>query len=165
MRSVLLAGALVGAAGMTACSELSKDPAEGLNFRPPAGWTADIRLLGTDVFASPKRSEFIALSTMPPGPDLEQRLLNGATYRNPRGIDQSDITICGDKDAQYTKAVVYFISAGRDMNLEMVTLERQDEVLDADYIYPIGATPDANAQAAIRELCPRNSAFTFRRGR
>jgi hypothetical protein len=154
MRSVLLAGALFGVAATSACSELSKDPAEGLSFRPPAGWTSDIRLLGTDVFASPDHSEFVSLSTMPPGAALDQRLLNGATYRNPRDTDQTDITICGDKDAQYTKAVVYFISGRRDMNLEMVTLEQQNELLDADYIYPIGTRPDKKARAAIRELCP-----------
>lgn len=154
MRSVLLAGALLGVSGASACSGLSKDPAEGLNFRPPAGWASDIRLLGIDVFASPDRSEFMSLSTMPPGPDLEQRLLNGATYRDPRGVDQTDITICRDNGAQYTKAVVYVISGRRDMNLEMITKERQDEVLVADYIYPIGTKPDKKAQAAIRELCP-----------
>jgi len=154
MRSTLLAGALLGVAGTVACSGLSKDPADGLNFQVPAGWTSDIRLLGTDVFASPNHTEFMTLSTMPPGPDLEQRLLNGATYRNPRNTDQSDVTICGGKDAQYTKAVVYFISGRRDMNLEMITSERSDEVLVADYVYPTGAKPDKRAEAAIRELCP-----------
>lgn len=154
MRSVLLAGALLGFGGIAACGGLSKDPAEGLSFRPPADWTSDIRLLGIDVFASPHRSEFISLSSMPSGPDLEQRLLDGATYRNPRGTDQTDITICGGKDAKYTKAVVYFISGRRDMNLEMITRERDDDVLVADYIYPIGTRPDKKAEAAIRELCP-----------
>jgi hypothetical protein len=154
MRSVLLAAAVLAAAGTAACSGLTKDPADGLNFQPPAGWKSTFRLLGTDVFSSPDGNQLISLNTMPPGPDLEQRLMNGATYRNPRGVDQRDTTICGNKDAEYTTAVVYFISGRKDVNLEMITKEQPDEVLVADYIYPIGTKPDKRAEAAIRQLCP-----------
>lgn len=154
MRSAIRFAALLGIFGAAACGGLSSDPADGLNFRPPQGWTSDIRLLGIDVFASPGRTQFMTLSTMSPGPDLEQRLMNGATYRNPRGTERSIITICGDKTAEYTTAVVYFISGRRDMNLEMITKERTDDVLVADYVYPIGSKPDKTAEAAIRALCP-----------
>lgn len=154
MRALLLAGALLGVAEVAGCGGLSKDPADGLSFRPPPGWSSDIRLLGVDVFASPGHREFMSLTTMPPGPDLEERLLDGATYRNPREVQQSDITICSGKDAELTTALVYFISGRKDMNLEMVTTEQPDNILVADYIYPIGSKPDKRATAAIRRLCP-----------
>jgi hypothetical protein len=43
---------------------------------------------------------------------------------------------------------------GDDNNFEMVSTKNADGGLMAIYIYPIGAQPQAAADAAIYQLCP-----------
>ena len=154
MKTTVLACALAGVITTTGCG-LTNDPARGLNFQPPPSWgDSGIRLLGSDSFSAPSDRGVIVLSAVAPGPNVEQRILNGSYFRNARQTHEKQIAICGNERAQYTTALVYARWHRGDMRLEIVRRDRPHDALVAYYAYTAGSKPDKEAEASIRELCP-----------
>jgi hypothetical protein len=142
---------------LTACGGLTKSPAEGLTFKAPAAWTSSPGIMGMMQFwTTDDKKQMLMLFKVPADFKTDQAF-SSADIKDAHIETQRPIKICGNVDAEYTKAIATSSRTGDDSNLEMVTSKADTGEYMALYIYPIGMKPDDTAGAAIYQLCPAKS--------
>jgi hypothetical protein len=154
LRSGIAAFALLGAVATAACGGLTKSPTEGLTFKPPAGWTSSPGIMGMMQFwTSPDKKQVMLLFNVPSDFKMDEAF-SSADVKDAHIETQRSMKICGNVDAQYVKAIATSSRTGDDTNLEMIQAKGSSGTLISMYVYPIGAKPDGDAEAALSELCP-----------
>jgi hypothetical protein len=149
---------LLGTFALAACSGLTKSPAEGLNFKAPDGWKSTPGIMGImQLWSSGTGKEVLMLFHAPADWKADQAL-DSANVKDAQVEEQRAVKICGDQNAQFVKMRATSTHGDGDQNVQMMTSKAVDGgTYLALYIYPIAAQPDAQAQAAIYELCPVKS--------
>jgi len=154
LRLLIAASAVFASFALAACSGLTKSPADGLTFTPPAGWASSPGIMGMMQFwTSTDKKQVLMLFKVPADFKTDQAY-SSADVKDAHVETQRTIKVCGSTEAQYVKAIATSSRTGDDNNLEMVTAKSGDGVLMAMYVYPIGVKPDGAAGAAIYQLCP-----------
>jgi hypothetical protein len=154
LRYGIAACALLGALATTACSGLTKSPAEGLTFKAPADWTSSPGIMGMMQFwASPDKKQVLMLFKVPADFKTDQAF-SSADVKDAHIEVQRDVKICGNVAAQYIKGIATSSRTNDDNNLEMIVAKGTDGTYMSMYIYPIGTKPDDTADAALYQLCP-----------
>ena len=153
-RAGLVVASLLGTFVLAACSGLTKSPAEGLTFKAPDGWTSTPGIMGImQLWASPGTSKEVLMLFHAPSDWKSDQALDSANVKDAQIQEQRTITICGNQSAQYLKMRATSTRGDGDQNVQMISSKGKDGTYLALYIYPIAATPDPQAQAAIYELC------------
>jgi hypothetical protein len=140
---------------------LTSSPADGLAFRPPAGWQGSPGIMGFMQFWKPPASsdEVLMLFRSPKQIDPNE-VLASAKLRDTRIERKQVIKICGNQPASY------FVGAGTSSSnnnattqaeMQMVMTNANGASYFAMYVYPVGTRPNGEALAALRELCPKRS--------
>jgi hypothetical protein len=139
---------------------LTSSPAEGLAFRPPAGWQGSPGIMGFMQFwRSPTRSDEVLMLFRSPKQMDPNEVLTSAKLRDTRIERRQEIKICGNQPA------VYFVGAGTsssannastEAEMQMVMTNANGAAYFAMYVYPVGTQPNGEALAALRELCPKH---------
>ncbi|MBV8148409.1 MAG: hypothetical protein JO092_04895 [Candidatus Eremiobacteraeota bacterium] len=139
---------------------LTSSPAEGLAFRPPAGWQGSPGIMGFMQFWKPPTNsdEVLMLFRSPKQIDPNQ-VLASARLRNTRIERRQEIKVCGNQPA------IFFEGAGTSSSgnnastqavMQMVMTNANGATYFAMYAYPVGTRPNSEALAALRELCPKH---------
>jgi hypothetical protein len=138
-------------------------PADGLRFQAPAGWRSSPGIMGFMQFWRPPGNDREVLilfkSPRPLKPNdvfsgtQSSGELNGA-LKNLTLERQQRVVICGHQPAIYGEARGTSAQSG-DSQVEMLATNLAGGSYFAIYVRPFGAAPNADAQAALRELCPK----------
>lgn len=153
----LLAAAAVT---LTGCANLTKSPAQGLTFKPPAGWTASPGIFGvTQIWVSPKTAagtqELLLLKL--PVVATSRDIIDQGQFQNAHIQVRRHVTICGNASATYVQFNATARSQHQDVEGETVMTARNGKTLVAMYIRPLGAKADPQVAASIYQLCPAKS--------
>ena len=147
------------ALALTACG-LQASPADNLQFRPPPGWQSSPGILGFMQFWRPVTGNHVVLmlfkSPKPITPSevfSDNDQMNGA-LKNATVERRQSITICGNQPATYFQARGTS-SRGEPARAEMMMSTVAGATYFALYVRPLATTPDAAAEAALRELCAK----------
>jgi hypothetical protein len=146
-RSLAAALAVVSLAG---CG-LLKSPADGLTFHAPDGWRGTPGFLGrvqTWTHVSGSGVSMLILTSVPglTAHRVAGRPASGTT------IEQREMVLCGSQSSFFRKSNI--TSHDRHFISETVVTSAPGSGYVAIYMYPAGSAPDAQAEAAIYELCP-----------
>jgi hypothetical protein len=152
----LIAGALFAASG---CG-LTSSPAGDLRFKPPEGWRPSPSILGfMQYWRSPANDGEVLMLFRSPKPlrpeDFfsDQRLRT--TVQNVSVERRENIVICDRQPA--TRVEARGSSSGnREAQLEMVATNAAGNTYFAMYVRPVAVAPNAMAEAALVELCPKS---------
>ena len=136
---------------------LTSSPADGLIFRPPAGWQGSPGIMGFMQFwKPPSRGDEVLMLFRSPKQIDPNEVLTSAKLKDARIERRQEIKICGNQPA------VYFVGAGTsssgnntstEAEMQMVMTNANGAAYFAMYVYPIGTRPNGEALAALRELC------------
>jgi hypothetical protein len=74
--------------------------------------------------------------------------------KNGRLVAQRTMTLCGNQPSVYSRVIQKARTGSGTYTWEIVTSRTPSALWEAQYIYPTGSAPDAQAQAALYELCP-----------
>jgi hypothetical protein len=152
MRIVLLLALLLAASG---CG-LTSSPADGLTFTAPPGWQASPGIMGFMQFWKAPDSKQVLMLFKSPKPVKESDVFSSAKMNDTTTEEQRTIQICGNQAAQYVRGRgTTSGDSGKktDDNIQLVMTTAGGATYFAMYVYPLDMTPDAQAAAAIRELC------------
>lgn len=146
---------LIAAAG---CG-FTSSPAEHLTFKPPAGWQASPGVMGFMQFWKPpgNRDEALVL-VRSPRPIQVSQVFNSANLKDTKVVSVQHITICGNQPAEFLKAQgtsQALAQKSKDVTAEIVVSNAGGASYMAMYVYPMNATPNSDADAALRELCQK----------
>ncbi|MGA8535124.1 MAG: hypothetical protein WB615_13530 [Candidatus Tumulicola sp.] len=149
--AVLLSVVLIsGGCGFT------NSPADGLTFKPPAGWQSSPGIMGFMQFwRGPNASDEVLVLIKSPKPLQTREVFNSANMRDAKIETEKPITICSNQPAEFFKAQGTSSRGGSDSNIEMVMTNAGGTTYMALYAYPVAAAPNAQASAALRELCTK----------
>ncbi len=153
-----------GAAAIVALVALSasgcafnSSPADGLQFRAPAGWRSSAGILGfVQFWRSPANDREVLMLFKSPTP-----LRSRDVFSNLRTQDavthlvverRENIRICRNQAATYVEARGSSES-GAESRTEIVTTNVKGDTYFAMYARPLNASPNPMAEAALRELC------------
>ncbi len=151
---------------LVACGGLTQSPADGLNFRAPEGWQSTPGIMGRFQLWSNgdgKDKQVLILMKLPPGTKFDKSFdLNevdgpNAGIEGARIVSRREMTLCGN---QASLAVTMRGESSREKVEENVTTvfsKTDDATYMTTYVYPVGASPNARAEAAIYELCRTKS--------
>jgi len=148
MPAAVLAGAILSGCGLTS------SPADTLAFKAPKGWQAFPGIMGFMQFWKQPDADAVLMLFKSPKPIKTNEIFTNADLSDARVEDHRTITICGNQPAEYFKAHGRSKS-GRDSNVEMVMSTASGQTYMAMYAYPVGTQSNADAEAALRELCPK----------
>lgn len=151
----IIAALVLAAAG---CG-FNSSPASGLQFRAPGGWRASPGILGFMQFwRAPNDDREILLLFKSPRPmqtsDFFSNSQVNQTVQHLTIQRRQDIVICGDQRATHVQGRGVS-SRGEDVAVDMVATNAAGTTYFATYVRPIAAAPNAMAEAALRELCPK----------
>jgi hypothetical protein len=152
---------LLAITGLAGCG-FTSSPAQGLTFAAPRGWQASPGIMGFMQFWKPPSgpNEMLMLIKSPKPLRMSDVLLNRhMEIQEERVLERHAIRICGGRPADYVKAEGSQTSAagGAQRSAEYIQLVGANvngSAYFAIYVYPKNAIPDAQALAALRELCP-----------
>lgn len=144
----VLAGAMLSGCGLTS------SPADTLSFKAPKGWQAFPGIMGFMQFWKQPDADAVLMLFKSPKPIKTTEIFSNADLSDARVEEQRSITICGNQPAQYFKAQGRSKS-GHDANIEMVMSNAGGQTFMAMYAYPVGTQGNADAEAALRELCTK----------
>lgn len=154
MRLHLSLGAVaLAAAVLTGCG-LTSSPADALSFKAPKGWQAFPGIMGFMQFWKQPGADAVLMLFKSPKPIKITEVFSNADLSDAHVQSQQTITICGSQPAEYLKAQGKS-KTGHDSNIEMVMSNAGGQTYMAMYVYPIGTQGDADAEAALRELCTK----------
>jgi hypothetical protein len=157
LRNGIAVLALLGALATSACGGLTKSPADGITFTAPSTWQSSPGIMGMMQFwTSPDKKQVLMLFKVPADFKTDQAF-SSAEVKDAHIEEERSVKICGNMQADYTKAIATSSRTGDDNNLEMIAAKADGGVFMAMYIYPIGTKPDPTAGAAIYQLCPAKS--------
>jgi hypothetical protein len=139
------------------CS-LAASPADGLTFKPPAGWSSSPGIMGFMQFWRPPSNEREVLmlfkSPTPLKPtDVFKNSQVNSSLSNVAIERQTAITICGKQPAALF--VAHGTSKGGDERVEMVLTNVVGSSYLAMYVRPAHGQSNPSAEAALRELCAK----------
>lgn len=140
----------------TGCS-FGSSPADGLNFHAPPGWQSSPGIIGVMQFwRSPSNDQEVLMlfrspKALPAGDIFSNSQMQG-TLKDVVVTRRSTIEICGNQPATYIEARGSSAKGG-DENLEMVMTTARGTSYFAMYVRPITLRANAQAAAALRELC------------
>lgn len=148
--ALLIAGAGCG---------FTSSPAEHLTFKPPADWQASPGVMGFMQFWKPpgNRDEALVL-VKSPKPIQVSEVFNSANLKDAKVVSVQHMTICENQAAEFLKAQGTsqgLAQKSRDVNAEIVVSNAGGASYIAMYVYPVGAAPNPDADAALRELCQK----------
>ena len=147
---------LVAACALASCGGLTKSPADGLTFAAPHGWRSSPGIMGMAQFWVGPNDQMLMLFKTPRD-WTESEAFTSADMKDVHIELQRSISICdGSRQATYIKAVATSKRTNDDSNDEMMIAKAPDSTYVALYAYPIGVVPQAEAEAALHELCPAN---------
>jgi len=154
--SVALAFAVLLTAG--GCG-FTSSPADNITFKPPAGWQASPGIMGfMQLWKAPGGRDEVLMLFRSPKQIATSDVMSTANLKDARIETRQDVTICGNQAAQFIKAQGTATSVGSksdSSNIEMMMSNTGGATYMAMYVYPVGGSPNAEATAAIRELCAK----------
>ncbi|MBV8373558.1 MAG: hypothetical protein JOY69_09875 [Candidatus Eremiobacteraeota bacterium] len=154
MRWRFQTAALLLVAALTGCG-FTSSPADNLTFKAPAGWQGSPGIMGFMQFwRAPNSDDQVLMLFKSPKPLQTRDVFSSANLRDAKVEAQKPITICGNQTAEYFKARGTSRN-GRDSNVEMVMTDVSGTTYFAMYLYPAGAAPNGEADAALHELCAK----------
>lgn len=146
LRGALLAFGL--AASLVACSS----PTHSVTFRAPAGWIATPSLFGFQAWRTSDRRQVLVLLRFPMVVD-PNRALQQSNVQQLRAEHRRQITICGKQRALFISGIGTGRRGPQHTDIVMTTVGGQTYV--AVYARDLGVAPNADAETAIRSLCPK----------
>jgi hypothetical protein len=157
LRKICTAALVSIAAIIQAGCSFGSSPAEGLNFQAPPGWQSSPGIMGFMQFwRSPTNDQEILMLFRSPKPLPEGAIFSNSqmqeTLKDVVVTRRSRIEICGNQPATYIEARGSS-SKGGDENIEMVMTTARGTSYFAMYVWPIAFPANAQAAAALRELC------------
>jgi hypothetical protein len=142
---------------------MTSSPADGLKFQPPNGWHSSLAIMGIQFWKPADRSyEFLLLQKFKPDrrysyvdlfthESLKQR---GISMEPTRVIKIRPIRICDNQDATYFQGTKQYAVSGRE-SAEATFSVVNDTTYMLLYVHPLSVGPNAEAETALRELCPK----------
>jgi hypothetical protein len=146
--------ALLALAG---CS-LGASPADGLTFKPPAGWSSSPGIMGFMQFWRPPSNDrevlmlFKSPTPLKPSDVFNNSQVN-SSLRNIAIERKTAITICGKQPAALF--VAHGTSRGGNERVEMVLTNAVGSSYLAMYVRPVQGPSNPSAEAALTELCAK----------
>jgi hypothetical protein len=132
---------------------------EGLDFKPPAGWTAMPGILGFGHMqmwfkkaSDNKQDQMLMLVRGQNASSIDLKTVPQAGVGAIKSQKITTITICGNTRAQYLSAIGTGHN-GQNQTMEMVSTPVGNQSYLAMYIRPQTDKPDPDAEAAMRSLC------------
>jgi len=153
LRLSIVAATLAGAVLVSGCG-LTSSPADSLSFKAPKGWQAFPGIMGFMQFWKQPNADAVLMLFKSLKPIKTTEIFSNADLRDARIEEQKPVTICGNQPAQYFKAQGRS-KAGHDSDVEMMMSDVGGQTYMAMYVYPVGTQADADAEAALRELCTK----------
>lgn len=153
-RAIIAAFALAAAG----CG-FNSSPASGLQFRAPGGWRASPGILGfMQLWRAPNDDREILVLFKSPRPiqtsDFFSNTHMNQTVQHLTIEQRQDIVICGNQRAARVQGRGVS-SRGEDVAVDMVATNAAGTTYFASYVRPSASAPNAMAEAALRELCPK----------
>ncbi|HEY1656653.1 MAG TPA: hypothetical protein VGF86_16230 [Candidatus Tumulicola sp.] len=133
---------------------LTSSPADNLTFKAPKGWSGSPGIMGFMQFWKAPGSDEVLMVFRSPKPLKTTEVFNSADLRDAKVENQKAITICGSQPAEFFKAQGTS-KGGHDSNIEMVMTNAGGATYMAMYVYPVGIAVNADAEAALRQLCTK----------
>jgi hypothetical protein len=148
-----IAPLLACALAMAGCG-LTSSPADGLTFKPPAGWQASPGIMGFMQFwKSPSDDNEILMLFKSPKKLDESQVFTTANLRDEKMKSRQDINICGRQHAVYLQGTA--TGKGGNKDVRMVMSDANGTTYFSMYVYPAGAPANGEATSALRELCTK----------
>ncbi len=135
---------------------------DAVTFKPPAGFISSVSVGPfMQAWSGPNQS-MLMLMAMPTKINLKQTISN-STVSNADIEKQMTITICGDQSALYADMVGNPQgdktpapgAKQQKERIEFLATNVSGRTYMAMYLRPLGAPPDAQAESAIRNVCPK----------
>jgi hypothetical protein len=148
---------------LVACGGLTKSPADGLTFKAPSGWPTTPGIMGRFQLwttGEGKDKQVLVLLKLPPQAKIDKSsldLVNGENSGGVQGaqvVSRKEMTLCGNQPSIYVMMRGESSREKVQENLAAVFSKGTDATYMAMYVYPVGTSPNARAEAAISELCP-----------
>ena len=138
----------------------TSSPADHLTFKPPAGWQGSPGMMGfMQLWKAPGNTNQVLMLFKSPKPLQASEVFNNADLKDARVVSMQRVTICGNQPAEFVKA--QGTSQGvmqnpKQINVEMMMSNAGGTTYMAMYVYPVGGAPNADATAALSELCQKS---------
>lgn len=147
--------ALLGASG---CG-FTSSPADKLTFKAPAGWQASPGIMGFMQFwKAPGSSDEVLMLLRSPKRIPTSDVMTTANVKDAKIESTQNVTICNGQPAEFVKAqgtAQSLTTKADNSNLQMMISDAGGTTYMAMYLYPIKASPKAQAVAALHELCTK----------
>jgi hypothetical protein len=164
MRYPAAATAMLATILLAGCGGLMKSPADGLTFRAPDAWQTTPGIMGRFQLwttGDGKDKQLLVLLKLPAQAKLDKSfdldLVNGENSGGVQGVtvvSRRQMTLCGNQPSLNVMMRGESSRNKVEENLAAVFSKTTDATYMAMYVYPVGTTPNARAEAAISELCP-----------
>jgi len=137
---------------------LNASPASGLQFQAPAGWQASPGVMGMMQFWRPPADDHQVLMLFKsPRKIRESEAFSdaraGQTFQDLTIERRQTIRICGDQSAMYVRG--RGSSKGEPSVVESVIADTGGATYVSLYVRPVASPADIQAEAALRQLCPK----------
>jgi hypothetical protein len=144
---------------VTGCG-LGSSPASNLRFAPPQGWRPSPSVLGFMQFwRSPTNDREVLMLFKSPRPLKPEEFFSDeqlrSTVQHVTIERRENIVICGNQPATRVAATGSSSNDER-AHLDMVATNAAGNTYFAMYVRPLGSSPNAMAEASLKELCPKS---------
>lgn len=137
----------------------TSSPADNITFKAPAGWQASPGIMGfMQLWKAPGNGDEVLMLFRSPKQISTSDVMSSANLKDARVETTQRVTICGNQPAQFLKAqgtAQGLGTKGQNSNVEMMMSNTGGATYMAMYVYPNGGVPNAEATAALRELCAK----------
>lgn len=137
----------------------NSSPADNITFKAPAGWQASPGVMGFMQFwKAPGNGDQVLMLLRSPKQIPTDDIITSANVKDAKIESVQHVTICGNQPAKLLTArgnAQSVTTKGTNSNLQMVISDVGGATYMALYAYPLGGSPNAEATAALRELCPK----------
>ncbi len=137
----------------------TSSPADNITFKAPAGWKASPGIMGfMQLWKAPGGRDEVLMLFRSPKQISTSDVMSGANVKDVHIESMHHVTICGNQSAEFVKAqgsAQSVGSKGQSSNVEVMMSNTGGATYMAMYVYPIGGVPNADAAAALRELCAK----------
>ncbi len=137
----------------------NSSPADGLRFQAPPNWSSSPGIMGIMQFwRAPSDDRSVLMLFKSPKPmDAREVFSNSRlkdTLKDTRITSKRDVTICGNQPATYIEARSTS-EKGDAENVDMAMTTLNGSTYFALYVRPLEAAANPQAEAALRQLCPK----------
>ncbi|MGB8519853.1 MAG: hypothetical protein WCD38_06770 [Candidatus Tumulicola sp.] len=137
----------------------NSSPADNITFKAPAGWQASPGIMGfMQLWKAPGGRDEVLMLFRSPKQIATSDVMSSANVKDARIESEQRVTICGNQSAEFLKAQgsAHGVGSKADSsNVETMVSNTGGATYMAMYVYPIGGVPNAEATAALRELCAK----------